>query len=89
MKIDLAPRVVADLNVSFGKPVIAGNQVPIEIVVGKLGGGISMDEVMDDYGLSRKGVVAALTYAQHRPGKRRLLRLMCHFPPKTTTTACS
>jgi len=63
MRVQLAPRIVVDSAISFGKPVIEGTRVPVEIVVGKLGGGMTIDEVMEDYDLTREDVLAALTYA--------------------------
>jgi uncharacterized protein (DUF433 family) len=63
MRVELAPRIIADEKISFGKPVIEGTRVPVEIVVGKLGGGMSIEEVMDDYVLTREDVLAALSYA--------------------------
>ena len=63
MKIQLAPRITADPQVAFGKPVIEGTRIPVEIVVGKLGGGMTVEEVMDEYVLTREDVLAALSYA--------------------------
>jgi uncharacterized protein (DUF433 family) len=63
MRVQLAPRIVVDSQISFGKPVIEGTRVPVEIVVGKLGGGMTVEEVMDDYVLTREDVLAALSYA--------------------------
>ncbi len=63
MAIQLAPRIVADPKVRFGKPVIEGTRVPVSLVVGKLGGGMTMDEVAAEYGLSLEDIRAALSYA--------------------------
>ena len=63
MRIELAPRIIVDAKIAFGKPVIEGTRIPVEIVVGKLGGGMTVEEVMDDYALSREDVLAALSYA--------------------------
>ncbi len=63
MTVRLAPRIVADPNVRFGKPVIEGTLVPVSLVVGKLGGGMTMDEVASEYGLRLEDVRAALSYA--------------------------
>ena len=63
MRIELAPRIIVDSEIRFGKPVIEGTRVPVELVVGKLGGGMSMEEVMDEYALTRDDVLAALSYA--------------------------
>ena len=63
MRIQLAPRIIVDPKIAFGKPVIEGTRVPVEIVIGKLGGGMTVEEVMDDYVLAREDVLAALSYA--------------------------
>ena len=60
---DISPRITVDPGVRFGKPVIEGTRVPVELVVGKLGGGMSVEEVMDEYVLTREDVLAALSYA--------------------------
>lgn len=60
---EIAPGITVDENVRFGKPVIRGTRVPVDLVVGKLGGGMSIDQVMDEYGLTREDVLAALAYA--------------------------
>ena len=63
MAVQLAPRIVADPKIRFGKPVIEGTRVPFSLVVGKLGGGMTMDEVATEYGLSLGDIRAALSYA--------------------------
>jgi len=60
---EIAPRIVVDENVRFGKPVIKGTRVPVDLVVGKLAGGMTLEEVADEYGLTRDDVLAALAYA--------------------------
>ena len=60
---EIAPRIVVDEQVRFGKPVIAGTRVPVDLVVGKLAGGMSLDEVACEYELTREDVLAALAYA--------------------------
>jgi uncharacterized protein (DUF433 family) len=61
--IQLAPRIVVDERVCFGKPVIQGTRVPVELVLGKLAGGMTTEAVADEYGLTREDVLAALAYA--------------------------
>ena len=63
MRVQLAPRIIVDSDISFGKPVVEGTRVPVAIVVGKLGGGMAIEEVMDEYMLTRDDVLAALSYA--------------------------
>ena len=63
MAKEIAPRIVVDPEIRLGKPVIKGTRVPVELVVAKLGGGMSIEEVMGEYGLEREDILAALKYA--------------------------
>ena len=61
--MELYPGIVSELNILAGKPVIKGTRVPVELVLGKLAGGMSVEEVIYEYYLSIEGVRAALGYA--------------------------
>ena len=63
LAIEVAPRIVIDESVSFGKPIIKGARVPVGLVIGKLAGGMQIEEIMQEYDLTRKDVLAALDYA--------------------------
>lgn len=63
--LQIAPRIVVDEKVRFGKPVIEGTRVPVDLVVGKLAGGMTVEAVADEYALAREDVLAALAYAAH------------------------
>ena len=39
------------------KPVIKGTRVPVDLVVGKLAGGMTIEAVADEYGLTRDDVL--------------------------------
>lgn len=60
---EIAPRIEVDEAVRFGRPVIRGTRVPVEVVVGKLAGGMSVEDVAEEYGLEGEDVFAALSYA--------------------------
>ena len=61
--MNIAPRITASGNVHFGKPVISGTRVPVHVIVGKLAGGMTYEEVMAEYEVSREDILAALDYA--------------------------
>lgn len=61
--VEIAPRIVADETIRFGKPVIRGTRVSVALVVGQLAGGMSLEQIMDEYSLQREDVLAALSYA--------------------------
>jgi uncharacterized protein (DUF433 family) len=59
----IAPGITVDENVRFGKPVLEGTRVPVDLVVGKLAGGMATEEVALEYGITQEAVRAALSYA--------------------------
>jgi uncharacterized protein (DUF433 family) len=63
-------RITGDGTVRFGKPVIAGTRVPVGLVVGKLAGGMTIEQVSEEYGLTREDVLAALSYPARSVGER-------------------
>jgi uncharacterized protein (DUF433 family) len=63
MPTELVPGVVADPDVAFGKPVIAGTRVTVAIVLAQLAGGVPAEEVCAEYGLDAGQLRAALRYA--------------------------
>ncbi len=60
---EICPGIIADRSVRFGKPVLKGTRVPVDLVIGKLAGGTSVEEVAQEYELERAAVLAALAYA--------------------------
>lgn len=61
--VEIAPRIVVDPNVRFGKPVIKGTRVPVDVVIAKLAGGMTVEEVTAEYEISMDDLRAALSYA--------------------------
>jgi uncharacterized protein (DUF433 family) len=61
--MEIAPRITVDEKVRFGRPVIKGTRVPVDLVLGKLAGGMTYEEVMAEYDLTREDILAALNYA--------------------------
>ncbi len=66
MAMRIAPRIVVDPDVRFGKPVIEGTRVPVELLLGKLAAGLTIEELVEDYDVTREDVLAALAYAAER-----------------------
>jgi uncharacterized protein (DUF433 family) len=63
MKQELTKNITVDPKVKFGKPVIAGTRITVDLVVGKIAGGMEFKEVMEEYGLTREQIQSALKYA--------------------------
>ena len=63
MATEIAPGIVVDPSIKGGKPVIKGTRVPVDLLIGKLGGGMTKEQLMEEYGLMATDVLAALRYA--------------------------
>jgi uncharacterized protein (DUF433 family) len=56
-------RVIIDPEIQHGKPVIRGTRVPITRIVGGLAGGMTKEEIMQEYEVTEEDIKAALNYA--------------------------
>lgn len=70
--MEIAPRITVDENVRFGKPVIKGTRVPVDLILGKLAGGMTIEEVTEEYDLEQEDVLAALAYAADSIANERI-----------------
>jgi uncharacterized protein (DUF433 family) len=58
------PRIVSDPKILFGKPVIAGTRISVELILEELGAGASIEELLVDYPhLTCDDVLAAIRFA--------------------------
>ena len=58
------PLIVSDPKVMMGKPVIAGTRITVDLILEKLGGGESIEAVLEAHPrLTREAVLAALRFA--------------------------
>jgi uncharacterized protein (DUF433 family) len=68
--VEIAPRIVVDEQVRFGKLVVKGTRVPIDLILGKLAGGMTYEEVMSEYDVKKEDILAVLDYAaKHLSGE--------------------
>ena len=61
--MEIAPRISVNEKIRFGKPVISGTRVPVYLILGKLAGGMTYEEVMAEYEITREDILAVLDYA--------------------------
>ncbi len=43
--------------------MIKGTRVPVDLIIGKLAGGMTYEKVMTEYDLTKEDILAALDYA--------------------------
>jgi len=61
--MEIAPRISVNEKIRFGKPVISGTRVPVYLILGKLAGGMTHEEVMAEFEITREDILAVLDYA--------------------------
>lgn len=61
--MEIAPRINVDEKIRFGKPVISGTRIPVDLIIGKLAGGMTYEEVVAEYEITREDILAVLDYA--------------------------
>ncbi len=62
-KTKMDERISIDPKVQHGKPVIRGTRVPVARIVGALAGGMTFEEIQDDYDVTAEDIRAALEFA--------------------------
>lgn len=67
-------RITQHPDVMGGKPCIRGSRVTVGTVVGQVGAGHSIDEILADYPyLEREDIMQALRYAAWRAEEREII----------------
>jgi uncharacterized protein (DUF433 family) len=60
----MTPRIVSDPKILFGKPVIDGTRISVELILEELGAGASVDDLLREYPqLCREQILEAVRYA--------------------------
>lgn len=59
-------RISLDPDVMFGKPCIRGTRITVELILEKLGAGMSYAAILEDHPrLTQEDILAALRFAHH------------------------
>ena len=56
-------RIIIDPQIQHGKPVIRGTRVPVIRILGGLAGGMTKEEIIQEYEITEEDIVAALQFA--------------------------
>ena len=55
-------QIVTDDKIRFGKPVIEGTRITVEEIIGAIAGGMTFEEIQEEYGVSKEDIKSALVY---------------------------
>jgi uncharacterized protein (DUF433 family) len=69
---EIAPGITVDKDVRFGKPVLKGTRVDVALVLSQLAAGATYEEIIEQYEVTRDGILAALNYAAEAVGKETI-----------------
>ena len=70
---DLLKRITVNPDVMVGKPTIRGLRITVEQILKALAGGVTVDEVLEDYPeLEKEDIQAVLLYAAELAAEERV-----------------
>jgi uncharacterized protein (DUF433 family) len=73
---DLLKRITVDPTVMVGKPTIRGLRITVEQILKALAGGVTVDELLEDYPeLEKEDIQAVLLYASERISEEQVFAL--------------
>ncbi len=72
--MDDTSQITADPNVMLGKPVVRGTRITVELILERLAGGATVDDILRSYPrLTRDDIQAALRFAAQSVRMERVL----------------
>lgn len=60
---EIAPNIVIDPAIRFGKPIVKDTRVTVEEVLGYLASGMEAAEIEKEYGITKVKIQAVIEYA--------------------------
>lgn len=66
------PRITIDPKICHGQPVVTGTRVPVAIVIGSLAGGMSFDDIVEEYRVTEEDIRACLAWAAQLTEREKL-----------------
>lgn len=64
-EVELLERITMNPNVKVGKPVIGGTRLTVDFILGLLGHGMTMQEILEEYEhITQEDIYACLLFAQ-------------------------
>lgn len=63
---EIFPGIVSDSEILGGEAVIKGRRIPVSLILGHLAGGMSIEEILDEYDLTVENIRSVFVYAAKR-----------------------
>ena len=55
-------KIIIDERIRFGKPIIKGTRISVDEVLGALAGGMTYEEIEEEYGITKEDIRAVLQH---------------------------
>ena len=52
-------RIIINDKIRFGRPIIEGTRITVDEVLGALAGGMTYEEIEEEYGLKKEDILSA------------------------------
>ena len=76
MEDGLLKRITLDPEICHGKPCVRGLRYPVETILELLSSGMTVDELLADYGdLEREDIYAVLLFGARLSGVKRIYKI--------------
>jgi uncharacterized protein (DUF433 family) len=62
MRTNTLSAITIDTEIQHGKPVLKGTRIPVAIIIGSLAGGMSYEEVIQEYAVTQQQILTSLAY---------------------------
>lgn len=59
---EIAPNIVINPDIRFGKPIIKGTRITVEEVLGYLAGGMEYEAIEKEFGITKAQITTVLNY---------------------------
>ena len=63
--------VIINPDIRFGKPTIKGTRIAVDEILGALAGGMTFEEIEEEYGIKKEDILTALSMPQKYFPKNR------------------
>jgi uncharacterized protein (DUF433 family) len=67
MMQEILPGIVSDPEILGGRPIVKGHRIAVSQLLGQLAGGMTLQEIQEDYQLTDAEMQAMLAFAHARP----------------------
>ncbi len=72
MEQEIVPGVVSDPHIMGGRPILKGHRSAVSQLLAQFAGGMTLQEIQDDYELTDEEIRAILNYAAHTAKEKDL-----------------